>query len=227
MLATKLLSPRFALFLASALLTEPQVFAQFGSGIQGTVLDRSGAVVPGAHVVVTNLGTGVSREAMTSDEGVYRVPSLNPGAYKIAIEKAGFNSALQNSVEVGSDEVRRVDFILEVAGSTERVTVSAQPTLLETEQGRISGKLDTKQLRDLPAPGRNVFNLLSLQPGVTGRSFGNDMYAGEPAPGVRSSGQRSESNYYTVDDTSINSVSRFGGRSSRGFPQLFGGGRPQ
>lgn len=196
--------------LGSVLFTATILLAQFGSGIQGTILDSSGAVLPGAHVVVTNLGTGITRETVASEAGIYRVPSLNPGAYKVAVDKNGFNSALQSSVEIGSDEIRRVDFTLQVGGSSEKITVSAEPTLLETEQGRISGKLNEKQLRDLPAPGRNVFNLLSLQPGVTGRSFGNDMYAGEPAPGVRSSGQRSESNYYTVDDTSINSVSRGG-----------------
>jgi hypothetical protein len=83
-------------------------------------------------------------------------------------------------------------------------------SLLGTEQGRISGRLEASALRNLPVPGRNLYNLLSLQPGVTGRSFGNNMYDGEPASGDRASGQRSEANYYTIDDTSVNSVSRGG-----------------
>ena len=81
---------------------------------------------------------------------------------------------------------------------------------LETEQGRISGTLAAEQLKSLPAAARNVYNLLALQPGVTGRQFGSDVYEGEPAPTVRASGQRSEANYFTVDDESVNSIARGG-----------------
>ena len=184
--------------------------AQFGGGIQGTILDSSGRVIPGVHLKVVSLATGVARDAVSSESGLYRVPSLSPGEYTVLAEIEGFQRAEQRSVTVAIDEVRRVDFTLQVGNVTEKVTVVDKPTILETEKGRLSGRLDSEQLRSLPAPGRNVFNLLALQPGVTGRGFGNDVYAGEPQPNMRAAGQRQESNFYSVDDTNINSISRGG-----------------
>lgn len=191
-------------------LIAPVLLAQFGSGIQGTVVDASGGSIPGVRVRVVNVATGVAREAISSESGVYRVLSLNPGVYDVAAEKEGFSTAEEKGVSVGVDETRKVDFGLKVGNLVERVTVEARATALETEQGRISGTLAAEQLKSLPAAARNVYNMLALQPGVTGRQFGSDLYEGEPAPTVRASGQRSEANYFTVDDESINSISRGG-----------------
>jgi len=183
---------------------------QFGSGIQGSILDASGAVVPGARVRVVSETTGVSREAISAEDGVYRVPSLSPGRYRVTVEREGFKSTEQSAISIGADEVRRVDFSLNVGNISEKITVSEAVTALETEKGRLSGKIESAQLKELPVAGRNIYNLLALQPGVTGRTFGSDVYAGEPAPAVRAAGQRAESNYFSVDDTSINSISRGG-----------------
>lgn len=197
-------------FVLLALLTQLVAFGQFGSAIQGTVLDSTGAVVPRARLRVVSVATGVAREAVSAEDGVYRVPSLSPGVYRVTAEREGFKSAEQDDVTIGADEVRRVDFSLNVGNIAERITVSATVTALETEKGRLSGKLESAQLKELPVAGRNVYNLLALQPGVTGRTFGSDVYSGEPAPAVRAAGQRPESNYFSVDDTSINSISRGG-----------------
>src|SRR5689334_766611 len=67
----------------------PCLFAQFGSGIQGTILDSSGAVVPDVRVTVTNVETGVSRDVLTSDTGVFRVLSLGAGVYSVKAAKEG------------------------------------------------------------------------------------------------------------------------------------------
>src|SRR5215831_14656547 len=91
------------------LLFTSALYGQFGSGIQGTVADPTTALIPGARIVATNLDTGVSREATTSEEGVYRIPSLSPGAYKVSASKEGFGGA-EFSVVVAVNEVRRVDF---------------------------------------------------------------------------------------------------------------------
>ena len=185
-------------------------YGQFNSGIQGTVADGTGGVLTGARVRVVNRQTGVARDALTSAAGTYRVLSLSPGPYTIQVEKEGFASAEQKGVTVAADEIRKADFTLTVGSIAEKVTVEAQAAALETEQGRISGTINAEQLKSLPAASRNVYNLLALQPGVTGRPFGGDVYEGEPAPTVRASGQRSEANYFTVDDASINSISRGG-----------------
>src|SRR5262245_48871185 len=153
-LGRSFMRPLFRLTCSVLLLTSV-LYAQFGSGIQGTVADSTAAIVPGVRIVVTNIDTGVARETASSEEGIYRIPSLSPGIYKVTASKEGFGG-LEQSVVVGVNEIRRVDFTLNVGNVVETVTVSAQPTILETEEGRISGHIESNQLRDLPIPNRNV-----------------------------------------------------------------------
>src|SRR4051812_48119149 len=88
----------------------PSLFAQFGSGIQGTIADSTGAVIPNVQIVVTNLATGVKREVLSSDTGVYRVLGLGAGNYSVKALKDGFVGAEESSVELAANEVRKVDF---------------------------------------------------------------------------------------------------------------------
>jgi Carboxypeptidase regulatory-like domain len=193
--------------------------AQFGSAIQGTVTDSQQALVPEATVRVTNTTTGVTREAVTAADGVYRVTSLGPGAYRVEVDKSGFVKAQRDAVTLGISETIRLDFALELSGVAETVTVASKAPLVETEQGRVSGRVDRLQLQEMPLSGRNLYNLLALQPGVTGRGFSasisggggaDDSFAGESAPRINASGQRDEANSFTVDDTSTNGVARGG-----------------
>jgi hypothetical protein len=193
--------------------------AQFSSALQGTITDTQQAFVPNATVRITNTTTGVTREVVTSADGVYRVPSLGAGLYTVEIEKAGFLKARRESLRLGISETLRLDFTLEVSGVAESVTVESKAPLVETEQGRVSGRVDRMLLQEMPLSGRNLYNLLALQPGVTGRGFSasisggggaDDSFAGESAPRVNASGQRDEANNFTVDDTSTNGVARGG-----------------
>lgn len=192
--------------------------AQFSSAIQGTVVDASNAAVPEAKVVVKNVATGISREATTSSEGFYRISNLGPGIYSITVEKTGFSTAKQDSLDVGISAIARADFRLAVGALTEQVEVREQAVLLETEQGRVSGRIEAAQIKELPINGRNILNLIALQPGVTGRGLsgglysggGTDSFSGETQPYIYTSGQRWEANNFTLDDTSTNGVARNG-----------------
>lgn len=197
------------------------LFAQYNSSIEGNVTDASGAVVPGAKVTVTNNDTGLSRSILTSGEGFYRVVNLALGRYTVAVESPGFRPAEQRDVRLAASETARVNFSLEVGPVGEKVTVEAQTPQVETEQGRVSGVIETQKLKEMPLNGRNMYNLLAVQPGVSGRgvaaTFGaggggsnNDGFAAENQPEVYASGQRVESNSYTVDDSSVNSAARGG-----------------
>ena len=133
--------------LVSALLILlPCLFAQFGSGIQGTIVDSTGAVIPNVQVIVTNVATGVTREVLTSDLGIFRVLSLGAGTYSVKATKEGFSAAEQVSVELAANEIRKVDFGMKVSGLAETVNVGAQVEALETEQGRISARITSAQL---------------------------------------------------------------------------------
>jgi hypothetical protein len=209
----------FCLLPLALVLSTLPASAQFSSAIQGTVTDSQQGVVSDAAVRVTNTTTGVTRLAATSGDGVYRVLSLGPGEYRVEIEKAGFVKAQRETVNLGISETLRLDFALEVSGVQENVTVATQAPLVETEQGRVSGRVDRLQLQEMPLNGRNLYNLIALQPGVTGRGVsstfgaggsGNDSFSGESAPRINASGQRDEANSFTVDDTSTNGVARGG-----------------
>lgn len=187
-------------------------WSQFSSGIQGTILDASSAVIPGAQVVVVNLSTGMQRTAVSNEEGVYRILGIGAGTYSVKVSKTGFTSAEQASIVLAVNELRRVDFSLKVGGVTETVTVTGQVAALETEQARVSGILDGSQLKDLPIPNRNIFNLMALQPGMSGRSIGNEMLGSDATPQYNANGMRADGNSITIDDSSVNSISR-GGRA--------------
>src|ERR1035438_7848159 len=105
---------RFKWFLLPLLLACIPALAQFSSAIQGTITDASVAAVPGAVVTVTNLATGISRQATTSAEGFYRVSSLGPGTYAVSVEKSGFAKVEQTSVDLANTAVVRVDMTLAV-----------------------------------------------------------------------------------------------------------------
>jgi hypothetical protein len=184
---------RFRVGLYILLLT-PVVWAQFGSGFQGTVVDRSAGIVPGVTVRVTNIDTGVTREVLSSANGVYVVPSLSPGNYRILALKEGFASATQDSLVLPPDEVRKVDFTLDVGNVRETVNVMGQATVLETEVGHITSQMNQASLAELPVPNNSVFNLMVLQPGVTGRSMGVDNLTGRSTANVNFAGARTDSN---------------------------------
>lgn len=215
---SKLLSASI-LSLALLFLTVSIGNAQFSSAIQGTVTDPTQAAVPAATVSLKNVATGVSREAGTSAEGLYRISSLGPGRYNLTVQKTGFSSAVREAVEVGISEVVRVDFTLAVGTMAQTLEVQASSPLVETEQGRLSARVERVQLNEMPLNGLQVLNLIAIAPGIVGRGMstgfgatgaGNDSFSGETFPQMSANGQRYESNNYTLDDTSINSMPRSG-----------------
>src|SRR5258708_8601874 len=131
---------RFVTLSCSLLFLAELALAQFGSAIQGTVMDGASAVMPGVRVLVTNVDTGVAREAISSELGLYRVPSLSSGTYKITATKPGFVGVQQDSVVLSVDEIRKVDFTLQVGNLVENVTVNDQPSRLETQHRRLAAR---------------------------------------------------------------------------------------
>jgi len=206
---------RFAL---SLVLAAVPAIAQFSSAIQGTVTDSSHAAVVDAKVTVKNEATGIARSTTTSAEGLYRVSSLGPGTYSVTVQKPGFTTKEETSVPVAASEVARLDVSLNVGMVNERIDVTEQVVQVETEQGRVSGRIDAAQLKELPINGRNILNLIAIQPGIVGRGLsaglysggGSDSFSGETQPSVYASGQRFEGNNYTFDDSSVNGEARNG-----------------
>ena len=128
------------LFLSGiTLINSAMLFAQVvGSGvIQGTVLDATGAVIPGATVTGTNVATGLATVRTTTEAGFYVLSPLPPGEYKVAVTAKGFEELLQEHVVVNALDVVGLNLTLTVGSSTQEVTVSAAPPNLETSNGQL------------------------------------------------------------------------------------------
>ncbi|NWG13676.1 MAG: TonB-dependent receptor [Acidobacteria bacterium] len=147
---TKLTRVTLVVGVLMALLVPPLV-AQSGRGtLTGIVKDPSGAVVPDADVVVTNQDTGIVTRSVTTDAGVYRVPYVPPGKYRIAVSMAGFRTAVRENIEVRITEVVTVDFQLEVGQISDTVTVSGAAPLLETSSPEIGTVSTEKEVHTWP-----------------------------------------------------------------------------
>src|SRR5882757_6291132 len=139
----QLTSVLFCLSLSSAM-------AQFTSSIQGVVTDASGASIPEAVVHVTNVASGVAREATTSNEGLYHVTNLGAGTYRVNVAVKGFGPAERPDVPLGISQILRADFVLKVGDLVDQVTVSDQITQVATEEGRITARIEPIKLNELP-----------------------------------------------------------------------------
>src|SRR5262245_7313665 len=127
-------------------------FAQGSStaSISGVVVDRDGGVIPGADVVVKNVKTGETFSTVSSDSGVFSVPWLIPGTYRVTVSLQGFKSQLIDNVVVNAGVPASVRATLEVGGLTETVTVQATSDLVQTQSATVATTLDTKQVSSLP-----------------------------------------------------------------------------
>jgi len=134
--------------------------------ISGTVIDSTGAAVPGATVVATRLATGEKNTATSNGEGEYVFPSLPPADYSVGVTANGFANFLQKSVVLQADQAVTVNVKLNVGSSTQTVNVDSAPPQVDTTTGTLSQVIDEKRVNDLPLNGRNAAALTTLVPGV-------------------------------------------------------------
>jgi len=200
--------------------------AQFKAGIQGTIKDTNGALVPQAKVALTNTETGKTQEATASDDGFYRLSGLAPGKYKLTVEKTGYKQKVFDEVVVNAEAVRGMDVELEPGDVSATVTVTQQATaVLETENANVDKAITTQEVRTLPQFGRDPYELTRLTPGVFGdfaRGGGGDavnlpnqsgpggsnrsIFQTENQPQISANGQRISANDFQIDGTSVNSL---------------------
>src|SRR5690348_5376479 len=128
-----------AIVIAIVSLLSGSAFAQYGASLQGTIQDKSGAVVKDAKVTATNQSTGVSRETMTSGSGFYRIAGLTPGKYTVVVEATSFKKETRPDVEVLAETTRGLDVALEAGSAQEVVNVTGDVPTLETEDASVNG----------------------------------------------------------------------------------------
>jgi hypothetical protein len=178
--------------------------AQTGS-ITGTVTDAIGAAVPGASVTAANPTNGVSRTAVSNDQGVFVFPQLPPGAYTVTVEKSGFKRLEKAGVVLSTgDQINAGDFQLEPGdiSATVQIQANAGQLLLKSESGERADVVSGQQLRNIGLNGRNVSDLAKLVPGVIsgGAASGNGSSTVNNVFGsFNINGTRSDQHEVTVD----------------------------
>ena len=168
--------------------------------LSGTVTDSSGSSVPGASVTIVGQDTGATRKTSTSDAGVFFFNSVPIGAYTVTIEKGGFKTYVSTGVAIHVNDKIDLTVKLTVGEVSEKVEVSGQTPLLQTESAELSTLVGSKQILDLPLNGRDFNQLVDLVPGAApdnGRiNSGVGLFSDTS---VSISGAQSNSNLFLVD----------------------------
>jgi hypothetical protein len=144
--------------------------AVFGS-IVGTVTDPSGAVVPNATVVVTDVGKGTTQTVQSNGSGNYSVFRLIPDTYTVKATAQGFSPAEADNVIVSANSAPQVNLVFQTEGTTQTVNVTAAAPALQTDSASVGTTIERRQFQDLPNQNRNFSTFALLVPGVQRSSF--------------------------------------------------------
>jgi hypothetical protein len=150
--------------LVVVLLTAGAVMAQATAQITGTVKDTSGGVLPGASVTATQTETGFKREAISDTDGVFILPGLPVGPYRVEVALQGFRTSIQTGIVLQVNSNPNVPVVLELGTVQEAITVTANTQTVETRALGISQVMENKRILELPLNGRNPADLLALLP---------------------------------------------------------------
>jgi hypothetical protein len=154
-------------FLILAIMFAAGAFAQGGGNvaITGTVVDPSGAVVPGAKITATQASTSIVNVVTSNGSGQFNFPSLPPGVYSVSVEVTGFKKSVQ-TVTMLADQTRTMDVHLEVGQTSQQVTVQASSVQVNTSSPELGQVIEHARLVDIPLNGRNAADLTLLVPGA-------------------------------------------------------------
>ena len=165
------------------------------ASITGLVTDAAGAVVPGAIVSAVHVASRYEYETATNGAGNYTLGQLREGEYVLRVRMPGFREFVARSIRLAAQDQRRIDARLEVGAIETSVQVSAGATLIETETPRISDSKDARALRTLPLNTRQLWDFLSLTPGV--------VQAGGGSSTRRFAGSRANQSDASIDGITI------------------------
>ncbi len=176
-------------------------YAQAINGtLVGTVKDPTGAVLPGVGIKLTRVDTGQSREMITDERGDFRFVQLPAATYRLATELTGFKSDVRSGITVKTDTTSRVDVTLEIGDMSEKIMVTEDAPLLESETSSVGHIINSRTVSELPLNSRRFEQLVFLSPGAAlprpGSSIG---FRG----GVQFGGLRETSNMFILDGVDI------------------------
>jgi hypothetical protein len=189
--------------------------------ITGLVYDSSKAIVPKVSVVLVNDQTQETATTQTNEAGLFFVPSLKPGTYTIKVSSPGFDTEVIHDVRVEVAGKITRDIVLHVGSEAQEVSVSGAGEQINTTDASVSTVIDRRFVENLPLNGRSFQSLMTLVPGTAVVPSAGGGSSGE----ISVNGQRTESNYFTIDGISANTGATV---STSGYPGAgFSGSTPQ
>ena len=163
--------PRIAFLFACAVSLALPLAAQSPNGtINGRVLDPSNKVIGGADILVINDATGVQYSGKTNEDGIYVVPNLPPGAYRLQVSKVGFKTLIKPDIVLNIQDALSINFTLPVGAVFEIVTVEGGASMINTTDASVSTVIDQTYVKNMPLNGRSFQDLILLTPGIVTHS---------------------------------------------------------
>lgn len=182
---------------ALALLFAAVGMAQTNATLTGTVSDGSGAVIPGAEIVIMNMETGESYTTATNETGSYTIPFIKPGTFELIVTTAGFKQYTREGIRLDTASAVRADAVMELGEVTESVTVEADVPLLKTENSSVGGVIKNRSIANMPLLGRRAAQLVRLSGFVVQRGNGSQFQI---------AGGRSNNAMWTLDGGSTQNI---------------------
>ena len=182
------------------------VFASIGwaqtgsSSLTGTVMDESGAVVPGVKLRIVREDSGAVTPTVSNDSGVYRVPALAPGTYRVEAAAEGFERLVRRSVVLAVSQSLAVDLVLRIGHANETVQVSEPAPLAESQSASVGQLVNRKMVAEMPMPNRAATSLVALAPGVVMIESGT---GAENYPLFSVAGGRARNQDFTLDGGNV------------------------
>ncbi|UWZ86305.1 TonB-dependent receptor [Occallatibacter riparius] len=198
--------------------------------MSGTVLDPSGAAIPGASVSLTNAGTQQTQTSTTNDTGFFHFGELSPGNYTITVTANGFKKNVMKDIGIVAETPRNVNVHLETGGAVETVEINAnEGPQLQTADASIGSTISTEEVTRLPIVGGDPYELIRTAPGITGDAArssngsavflpngagpggsNKSVFQTENAVQISADGQRQADNNFMIDGVSVNSLTHGG-----------------
>ena len=200
------------------LLLPSQIDAQgsrVAAALEGTVRDSSGAVIPGAAVVVRNLSTNQARTTQTDGEGSFHAEALAVGSYEVRVDQAGFAPFRQTDLDLTLGQTTHLDIVLVPAALSEKVSVNAEQQTFDVSQASVVSPVDRERIEELPVQSRNSLDFVLLAPGVLSAPAAPPVAGGTPlaGSGFTFGGLRARSNTISIDGLDNNDEYTGSGRT--------------
>ena len=172
----------------------------------GLVTDATNAVLPGAVVTATNIETNQSRVAISQSDGRFSILALPPGTYQVSVDLPSFARAVREGVTLALGAQVDLAFSLQLAGTTEAITVTGEAPLVDARRPRSRPSCRSQQIESLPIDGRNFISFAVITPGVS--TDRTPQQGASATSGLTFAGQRARSNNITVDGLDNNDAVR-------------------